>query len=158
MASRGKTNSQGFERSAAADVWRHTLSQIPFLFGRLAYLGSLRNANTGRYEHHGLAQIYGADKTHRTLLESHEHAFADWLNYEMPDQHSDLSLYLGSLGSNLSTVLTAWSQLATYKNMIPLTATVAQRELYLMDIEALLESLKSAAEVSSLAQIASPRP
>ena len=157
MASRGKSNTQGFERSAAADVWRHTLSQIPYLFGRMAYLGSLRNANTGRYEHHGLAQIYGADKTHVTLLKSHEDAFADWLNYDLADQHGDLSLYLASLGSNIVTVLTAWAQLATYKNMIPLTASLAQRGLYLMDIEALLETLKSAAEVSSLAQIASPR-
>ena len=53
---RAKGSVQGFERGAAADVWRHTLSQIPYLYGRLAYLGSLRNANTGRYEHHGLAR------------------------------------------------------------------------------------------------------
>jgi hypothetical protein len=145
---RAKGSVQGFERGAAADVWRHTLSQIPYLYGRLAYLGSLRNANTGKYEHHGLAQLYGADRTHRTLLESHEAAFADWLNYDLAHQESDLALYLATLGGELATVLSAWSQLATYKNMIPLTATPAQRELYLLDLEALLLVLKAGAEAS----------
>jgi hypothetical protein len=143
-----KGSVQGFERGAAADVWRHTLSQIPYIYGRLAYLGSLRNANTGRYEHHGLAQLYSADKTHGTLLESHEAAFADWLNYDLAHQESDLGLYLGSLGGDLSTVLTAWEQLGTYKNMIPLTASPAQRELYLMDLEALLQVLRASAGAS----------
>ena len=30
-----------FDRSAAADLWRNTLSQIPTTFGRLIYLASL---------------------------------------------------------------------------------------------------------------------
>jgi len=152
---RAKANVQGFERGATADVWRHTLSQIPYLFGRLAYLASLRNVNTGRYEHHGLAQLYGADKTHRTLLESHESAFADWLNYDLAHQQSDLGLYLSSIGGDLKTVLNAWTQLATYKSMIPLSATVAQRDLYLMDLEALLQVLKTSAEAPSLGRTAS---
>jgi hypothetical protein len=151
---RTKGSAQGFERGAAADVWRHTLSQIPYLYGRLAYLGSLRNANTGLYEHFGLAQLYGADKAHRTLLESHEVAFADWLNYDLAHQESDLGLYLATLDGELSVVLDAWTQLATYKNMIPLTASGAQRELYLMDLETLLQLLKASVGVSLRARTA----
>src|SRR5216683_4844157 len=41
------------ERGAANDLWRHTLSQIPAVFGRMVYLAGLRNGR-GRYEHHGL--------------------------------------------------------------------------------------------------------
>ncbi len=33
---------QVLERGAASDLWRHTLSQIPTVFGRLVYLSSLR--------------------------------------------------------------------------------------------------------------------
>src|SRR5689334_3858095 len=117
MRARGKGTLQGFERGAAADLWRHTLSQIPYLFGRLAYLSSLRNVNTGRYEHHGLAQIYGSDKAHKTLLESHETAFADWLNYDLAHQQSDLALYLANLGGEIETIVNAWLQLSTYKSM-----------------------------------------
>ena len=48
------------ERGAAADLWRNTLSQIPTLFGRLVYLSSLRDSNSGAYEHYGLAKVFGA--------------------------------------------------------------------------------------------------
>lgn len=45
----------------AEDLWRRTLSGIPSIYGRLAFLASLRDVNTGRYEHHGLAMIFGAE-------------------------------------------------------------------------------------------------
>ena len=54
----GKINA-ALDRNAASDLWRNTLSQIPSVFGRLVYLASLRNANNGRYEHHGLALVLG---------------------------------------------------------------------------------------------------
>jgi hypothetical protein len=45
------------ERSATADLFKNTLSRIPTLFGRLAYLASLRDSNSGIYRHYGLASI-----------------------------------------------------------------------------------------------------
>ena len=153
---RVKRSLQGFERGPAADVWRHTLSQIPYVLGRMAYLASLRNPNTGRYEHHGLAQIYGADKAHRTLLASHEAAFSDWLNYDLAQQESDLRLYLLEVGSEPHQVLDAWNHLGTHRTLIPMTASDAQRDLFLMDIEALLLALRNAA--ASGRSVASPLP
>jgi hypothetical protein len=138
-----KRNPQGFERGVAADLWRHTLSQIPYVAGRLAYLASLRNANTGRYEHYGLSELYGAESAHKTLLASHEAAFGEWLNYDLPHQASDLRLYLSELGEDVAAVLTAWRQLGTHRNLIPLTATDAQRELYVLDMEAILDNMRS---------------
>ncbi len=54
----GPRGAPGLERGAAADLWQRTLAQIPTLFGRLVYLCSLREQNTGRYEHFGLAQMF----------------------------------------------------------------------------------------------------
>ena len=51
------------ERSAAEDLWRHTLSRIPTLFGRIAYLASLRDPNSGIYRHHGLSAVFGRDES-----------------------------------------------------------------------------------------------
>jgi hypothetical protein len=56
-----------FDRSAAADLWRNTLSQIPTTFGRLIYLASLRDQNTGAYHHHGLEQLFGPEQAEQTL-------------------------------------------------------------------------------------------
>ena len=78
------TESNPFRRGAPEDLWRHTISQIPTLFGRLVYLASLRNHNTGQYEHHGFAQTYGMEASDRAMRASHESAFADWLKLELP--------------------------------------------------------------------------
>jgi len=53
------------ERSAAADLWKHTLSRIPTAYGRLMYLGSLRDPNSGIYRHHGLSAAFGREESGR---------------------------------------------------------------------------------------------
>jgi hypothetical protein len=142
---KGKRNVQSFERGPASDVWRHTLSQIPHVLGRLVYLASLRNPNNGQYEHHGLAQIYGAEKAHATLLTSHESSFSEWLNYDLVKQEGELRLQLAGLDGQPKEIAAAWLQLGTYRNWMPITASEAQRALYLMDLEALLGRLKDGA-------------
>src|ERR1700733_4646430 len=83
-----------FDRSAASDLWRNTLSQIPTVFGRLVYLASLRNPNNGNYEHHGLALVFGEDEANRALKDSHSTVFAGWLTFNLEQQKADLDLYL----------------------------------------------------------------
>jgi hypothetical protein len=129
------------ERGSGADLWRHTLSQIPSLFGRLVYLSSLRNSNTGNYEHHGLALVFGDAEADRTLRNSHEKAFGEWLNYELEHQKADLDLYLSSLGANKRNLLRIWQRLAPYRNLIPASARTADRTLYITDLETLLALL-----------------
>lgn len=131
------------ERGAAADLWRHTLSQIPSVFGRLVYLSSLRNPNTDCYEHHGFALMFGEQEADRTLRQSHAQAFAEWLCYSLEQQKADLDLYLSALGANKAAVIDAWLRLTPYRNLIPGSARRAERELYLHDLEVLLRLLKN---------------
>ena len=131
------------ERSAAADLWKNTLSQIPSVFGRLAYLSGLRNANSDRYEHHGLALLFGQDETHRTLRNTHKKAFAEWLTFNLEQQKADLVLYLSSLHEDKKTVLASWLKLGTHKNLIPSSVKGPERRLYLSDLTLLLELLKN---------------
>ena len=131
------------QRDAAADLWKHTLSQIPTLLGRIFYLASLRDPNTGRYEHHGLAAIYGEESAHETLTASHLSIFSEWLRFSLEMQKADLDLYLSSLAEVRRSVLTAWVQLTPYRNVIPALAAAADRELFLADLDALLAVLKN---------------
>ncbi len=132
-----------FDRSAAADLWRHTLSQIPSVFGRLVYLSSLRDSNSDTYEHHGFTLMFGADLANRTLRESHHAAFADWLGFNLEQQKADLDLYLSSLGNDKRTVIESWIRLTPYRHLVPGGARRAERELYLTDLETLLALLKN---------------
>jgi hypothetical protein len=130
-------------RGLPADLWRHTLSQIPSIFGRLVYLASLRNANTGRYEHHGLALIYGEEESDLVLRKSHVEAFWEWINYGLEQQKADLDLYLSALSTDRKTVVDTWLRLAPYRNMLPGTAGTQERQLYLTDLETLLWLLRN---------------
>jgi hypothetical protein len=132
-----------FERYAVANVWRRTLSQIPTVFGRLVYLASLRDPNTGRYEHFGLAQMFGEDEADRALRQSHLETFQQWLGFGLERQKQDLDQYLAGLHRDPRAILETWSRVEPYRNLIPAAAPQAERQLYLSDLQALLELLKN---------------
>ncbi|MEZ5351629.1 MAG: hypothetical protein R2762_03265 [Bryobacteraceae bacterium] len=131
------------DRGAAADLWRHTLSQIPSVFGRLVYLASLRDSNSGRYEHHGLALVFGEDVADRTLRESHRRAFSEWLEFGLECQKADLDLYFSDLSTDKRTLLTTWVRLTPYLNFMPARTNAVERRLYVADLEVLLQLLRN---------------
>ncbi len=134
---------QVLERGAASDLWRHTLSQIPSVFGRLVYLSGLREMNSGRYEHHGLALVFGERESDRALKESHKTAIEEWLNYGLEQQKADLDLYLSGLIVDKQTVLESWLRTTPYRNLMPATIKGPARKLFLSDLETLLELLRN---------------
>jgi hypothetical protein len=137
------------ERGAAANLWRNTLSQIPTIFGRLVYLASLRDSNSGTYEHYGLAQLFGAREADRTLRQSHVQAFSEWLNLNLEQQKSDLEDYLAGLEEDVDAILGNWIRLAPYRNLIPARVREVEKKLYLTDLEVVLELLKFDHDVAS---------
>src|SRR5258707_14033882 len=126
------------ERTAAADLWRNTLLQIHSVFGRLVYLSSLRNAVTGKYEHHGLALMFGEDEARRALRKSHTRTFAEWLSFNLEHQQADLDLYLSTVGASKPDILKNWLSVATYRTFIPSSAKTMEKRLYYTDIVALI--------------------
>jgi hypothetical protein len=147
-----KKAERGFERTAASDLWRNTLSQIPTVFGRLVYLAALRNANTGHYEHHGLTLVFGEDDANRALKKSHSQAFAEWLSFNLEEQKADLDLYLSGLFEDKRTVLDTWLRLTPYRNLLPGSVRGVEKRLYVSDLTAIIELLKNEYAVSDPGQ------
>ena len=139
-----RTAGVSFDRSAASDLWRNTLSQIPTVFGRLVYLASLRNPNNGSYEHHGLALVFGEEEANKALRNSHGAVFADWLAFDLERQKADLDLYITGLFEDRRKVVETWIRLAPYKNLPPASIRGVERRLYLTDFKALLDLFKAA--------------
>jgi hypothetical protein len=137
------------ERGVTSDLWRHTLSQIPSCFGRLVYLSSLRAPNTGRYEHHGLALMFGETQADKALRKTHSEAFSEWLNYTLEQQKADLDLYLSAQQADKREVIENWVALTPYRYFPPASAREMERKLYLADLEALLATLKNEYGVAS---------
>ena len=117
------------------------MGRIPTSFGRLVYLASLRDQTTDRYMHHGLSQVFGQEESDRTLRQSHEQTFADWLCFDLERQKDDLDRYLSGFHLEKRSVLATWIRLAPYRNLTPTTIQDPERRVYLADIEAALELL-----------------
>jgi hypothetical protein len=127
------------ERGPAPDLWRNTLSQIPTVFGRLVYLSSLRSADSGVYEHHGLSLVFGSRAANEALRTSHEETFREWLTHDLRRQKADIDLYLSGLVSERAAVVETWLRLNPYRNLVPVAVRKAEQDLFLVDFKAVLE-------------------
>jgi len=131
------------ERNALADLCKHTLSRIPTMTGRLVYLATLRDVNSGVYRHHGLAAAFGRDEAVRALKDSHQAAFQGWLNLTLAEKNEDLRDYLIALDDPMEEVVHHWLHSGVYRSYVPATAREAEAELFYRDLETLLQLIKN---------------
>jgi hypothetical protein len=129
-------------RPAKVDLWKRTLEQIPTLYGRLVYLTSLRNSDSGEYQHHGLALVFGAKAADEALRESHWETFQEWLASPLAQQKADVTEYMAQLPTDRAVLVENWLQIAPYRNLPPAEARFEERELFCADLETLLQLLK----------------
>ncbi len=129
------------ERDAREDLWLHTLSQIPTLFGKLQYLASLRDPNTGYYEHHGLSLVFGEKEATKAMRQNHKLSFAEWLSFGLADQQADLEEYLISLRSPLHEILASWDLLEPWKLYMPHGVMPSEKALYAADMRTICRVL-----------------
>ncbi len=132
----------------AQELWRRTLAAIPSIYARLVFLASLRDVNTGRYEHYGLAMIFGPEVAAEAIRRSHEETFLEWLALRLEQQKADLELYFSTLPASRRTLVENWLRLAPYRSIIPASASPAQRELYEANFAVLLETLRIELSIS----------
>ncbi len=126
------------ERSALADLCKHTLSRIPTLSGKLIYLATLRDVHSGTYRHHGLITAFGRDEAVKALRESHQEAFQGWLKLSLTEKNEDLRDYLISLDDSQEEVVEHWLQSGVYRSYVPASAIKAESDLFCHDLEMLL--------------------
>lgn len=124
------------------DVWKNTISTIPSDIGKLAYLASLRDPNSGRYRHFGLESLYSPEQADAALRQTHLELFYDWLKKPLAEQKEDLEHYFRTVEGDLGTVLENWAVLEPYRNCIPLDADGAGRQLFLDDLALIVDLME----------------
>jgi hypothetical protein len=133
----------------AAENWHRTLSSIPTVLGRLAYLASLRNANKGTYEHAGLAQRIGEAESDNILRRSHLAVFQEWLCFGLERQKGELEDYLSALEGNTREIVSNWVTLPPYPDWVPTESRDVERKLFCTDLAIVLELIRNDYGVAS---------
>ena len=129
--------------AAIGDSWRRTLSTIPTVLGRVAYLSSLRDVNTGTYRHFGLAQRIGEVRADQILRRSHLDAFQDWLCFGLARQKQELEEYFEGLDGDKREILANWLTLEPYGNWVPAESRDVERKLFYADLGVVLDLIRT---------------
>ena len=137
---------RGVRSKAVEDVWRNTVSAIPSEFGKLAYLASLRDANSGLYHHYGLETVYSPEEADRALRRCHLELFYDWLKKPLQEQKEDLEHYFRTVEGHLDEILDTWQVIEPYRGYVPVDSDGAGRQLFIDDLGLLVELM--AGEIS----------
>ena len=130
------------KEAALEDNWRRTLHGIPAMLGRLVYLAELRNANTGVYEHAGLAARVGVEITDRVIRRSHLAIFQEWLCYGLRRQKSELDEHLSSLDGDKREVIYNWLSLEPFAVWVPAESKDVERRLFYTDLAIVMELIR----------------
>jgi hypothetical protein len=123
------------------DVWKNALSLIQSDLGRLAYLNSLRDPNSGQYHHYGLETVYSAEESDEALRHTHLRLFYEWLKKPLAEQKEDVEFFLRTVEGDPQTVLENWKVLEPYRTYVPIDADPAGRQLFADDITIIVELL-----------------
>lgn len=129
-------------RRVIQDFTLTTLAAIPGEFGRLAYLASLRDLSSGRYEHAGLAALYPEEAMQQALQLCHEQIFERVLETPLVRQEGDLKDCLERMPGGLCEVVAHWRRMEAYRVLMPEGAPTYLKELFCSNLRALLEILQ----------------
>jgi len=115
-------------QQAYDDLVNRSLSRIPCELGRLIYLASTREYNTGHYYHQGLADRFGPEAAQKALEIAHRQAFYKVSAYSLENLAEELERYLESTKEEPLECLRAWQKLEPYRVAVPadVSATVAR--------------------------------
>ncbi len=128
-------------RKVIQDFTLTTLTGIPGLFARLAYLASLRDLSSGRYEHAGLSALYPDAAVQQALQLCHEQIFERILESPLSSQEVDLRACLAGMEGGLTVVVSHWRRIEAYRVLVPEAAPDYLKELFCSNLRALLEIL-----------------
>jgi len=129
-------------RRIIQDFTQTTLAGIPSNFARLAYVASLRDLSSGRYEHEGLAALYPDEAIQQALQMCHEQVFERILETPLASQEEDLRVCLEAMQGGFGSVVVHWQRLEAYRVLVPEQSPDYLKELFYSNLRALLEVLQ----------------
>jgi hypothetical protein len=130
------------------DLLNRTLSRISCDLGRLIYLASTRDYNTGNYYHEGLANRFSPEVARKALEMAHRQAFYKVSGFSLEGLASELEAYLRSTRENPQEFLRTWQKLEPYRIAIPTEVNLTVARLFTSNLRLALAILRFRQEPS----------
>ncbi len=129
-------------------------------FAALVFLGSLRDAYSGRYVHEGWGQMASAEEIHAVLREAHQSLFNSVLRLSLTDLSRQLRIHFQALNQPERETSVWWLEIEPFRDLIPQGCSVVLRKLFVSKVKTALKVLCHAPGWPELAvaQAASPQP
>src|SRR5216684_4619902 len=135
-------------QEAYDDLLNRTLSRVFGDLGRLIYLASTRDYNTGNYYHEGLASRFSPEVARKALEMAHRQAFCRVSGFSLEDLTSELEAYLRSTKENPREFLRTWQKLEPYRIAIPTEVNLTVARLFTSNVRLALAILRFRQEPS----------
>ena len=130
-------------RAVIEDFSSQTLAAISTDFGRLYYVSSLKDTDSGRYEHEGLKSLYSETAVQAALSHCHEELFSRILETPLSEQELDLRACFGTAGDQYWEVIESWRENRYFQNMCPDGLPEYLQDLFCSNMGALLAIFSS---------------
>ena len=124
------------------DLLRRSLASISGDLGRLIYLASTRDYNTGKYHHDGLAARFQMDIASQALELAHRQIFYRVAARSLEELVGELELYVNSSRQNRDEVIQVWQKLEPYRVALPVNVDVVVARLFVSNVKLALAILR----------------
>jgi hypothetical protein len=146
---------------AYEDLLRRTLSKISGDLGRLIYLASTRDYNTGTYHHEGLCVCYRGEDARMALRTAHRDVFCRLAVSSLEELVEQLEMYVQMSQEAPEEFHQAWEELEPYRIAIPMQVNSTMVQLFLSNVRLALKVLRlrqsqNPAGPSAASQLPSP--
>lgn len=129
-------------QSAYEDLQRRSLSRIHGDLGRLIYLASTRDYNTGTYHHEGLAARFSPEVASKALETAHREIFHRLATNSLRQLVGELETYVNSSAQGRAEVLHVWQNLEPYRVAIPVNVHRVVSRLFISNLRLALAILR----------------
>lgn len=127
---------------ACEDLKNRTLLTLPSHFGRLIYLASMRDYNTGQYYHDGLAKRFSEEAATEALAKCHREVFHFLLGSPLAELVGELERYVGVTPTEIDRMLDTWERLQPYRVAVPAQSNPVLAEFFTSNVKIALAILK----------------
>lgn len=127
--------------AAIMDLENNTLNQISGTIGKLIYLASTRDYNSGLYHHDGIAFRFNEQVANAALGFHHKRIFREMLGCSIQELVGHLGSYIEVSGQSRKEFLNLWKTLEPFRVVVPRDADPLEVSLLLSNIRAALSVL-----------------